>query len=109
MVKDFEISLEGMQEVSQMLMEAFKKGLEDEEKAVVKMFITFVHSLPDGTEEGDFLALDLGGSNFRVLLLSELAAQWCMSCVHECGDASGHLYTHLHTKYTICTRLGERW
>lgn len=73
-VKDFEISLEGMQEVSQMLMEAFKKGLEDEEKAVVKMFITYVHSLPDGTEEGDFLALDLGGSNFRVLLLSKFSS-----------------------------------
>lgn len=73
-MKDFEISLEGMQEVSQMLMEAFKKGLEDEEKAVVKMFITYVHSLPDGTEEGDFLALDLGGSNFRVLLLSKISS-----------------------------------
>lgn len=70
MVKKFDISLEGMREVVQKLTEAFKKGLENEETAIVKMFITYVHALPDGTEEGDFLALDLGGSNFRVLQLS---------------------------------------
>ncbi|CAI8016985.1 Hexokinase-2 [Geodia barretti] len=59
-----------MREISKRLTAACEKGLENEEKAVVKMFITYVHSLPDGTEEGDFLALDLGGSNFRVLQLS---------------------------------------
>uniref|UniRef100_A0A3P8WJW5 Phosphotransferase n=1 Tax=Cynoglossus semilaevis TaxID=244447 RepID=A0A3P8WJW5_CYNSE len=37
--------------------------------AAVKMLPTFVRSTPDGTEEGEFLALDLGGSNFRVLLV----------------------------------------
>ena len=31
------------------------------------MFPTYVRSIPDGTERGDFLALDLGGTNFRVL------------------------------------------
>ena len=71
MVKKFDISLEGMQVVVQKLTEACKKGLEDEKTAIVKMFITYVHALPDGTEEGDFLALDLGGSNFRVLQLSQ--------------------------------------
>lgn len=69
-MKSFDVPLEVLQEVAQRLTEAFQKGLEDEEKAIVKMFITYVHSLPDGTEEGDFLALDLGGSNFRVLQLS---------------------------------------
>ncbi|XP_048368708.1 hexokinase-2-like isoform X4 [Sphaerodactylus townsendi] len=33
------------------------------------MLPTFVRSTPDGTEKGDFLALDLGGTNFRVLLV----------------------------------------
>ena len=70
-MKSFEISLEGMKEVSQLLTKALEMGLKDEKAAVVKMFITYVHSLPDGTEEGDFLALDLGGSNFRVLQISE--------------------------------------
>ncbi|XP_067295554.1 hexokinase-2 isoform X2 [Pseudorasbora parva] len=37
--------------------------------ASVKMLPTFVRSTPDGTERGDFLALDLGGTNFRVLLV----------------------------------------
>ena len=70
-MKEFDLPREGMKEVVQLLTSAFEKGLEDERAAVVKMFITYVHSLPDGTEEGDFLALDLGGSNFRVLQLSE--------------------------------------
>ena len=38
---------------------------------MVKMLNTYVHSLPDGTEKGKFLALDLGGSNFRVLLIGK--------------------------------------
>ncbi|XP_056350419.1 hexokinase HKDC1-like isoform X1 [Oenanthe melanoleuca] len=38
-------------------------------KATVKMLPTFVCGTPDGTEKGKFLALDLGGTNFRVLLV----------------------------------------
>uniref|UniRef100_A0A0D9XD86 Phosphotransferase n=1 Tax=Leersia perrieri TaxID=77586 RepID=A0A0D9XD86_9ORYZ len=33
----------------------------------VKMIVTFVDALPNGGEEGSFYALDLGGTNFRVL------------------------------------------
>ncbi len=73
MVESFSISLDGMRDVSSKLTEDFKKGLAREgDDVMVKMLITYVHSLPDGTEKGDFLALDLGGSNFRVLLISEL-------------------------------------
>ncbi|XP_029338830.1 hexokinase-1 [Mus caroli] len=35
--------------------------------ASVKMLPTFVRSIPDGSEKGDFIALDLGGSSFRIL------------------------------------------
>ena len=35
----------------------------------LKMVPTFVRKIPDGSETGDFLALDLGGTNFRVLLV----------------------------------------
>uniref|UniRef100_A0A803TBV3 hexokinase n=1 Tax=Anolis carolinensis TaxID=28377 RepID=A0A803TBV3_ANOCA len=35
--------------------------------ATVKMLPTFVRSIPDGSEKGDFIALDLGGSFFRIL------------------------------------------
>lgn len=72
MVGEFEVSLDSMREVESLLTEEFVKGLEKEGDDVkVKMLVTYVHSMPDGTEEGDFLALDLGGSNFRVLLISE--------------------------------------
>uniref|UniRef100_A0A3B4GAA9 Phosphotransferase n=1 Tax=Pundamilia nyererei TaxID=303518 RepID=A0A3B4GAA9_9CICH len=42
-------------------------GKHSHHKAPVKMLPTFVRATPDGTEKGDFLALDLGGTNFRVL------------------------------------------
>lgn len=38
-------------------------------KASVKMFPTYVRNIPNGTEIGQVLALDLGGTNFRVLLI----------------------------------------
>ncbi|XP_016053914.1 PREDICTED: putative hexokinase HKDC1 [Miniopterus natalensis] len=38
-------------------------------RATVKMLPTYVCGMPDGTEKGNFLALDLGGTNFRVLLV----------------------------------------
>jgi hexokinase len=34
---------------------------------------TYVPELPNGREEGTYLALDLGGTNFRVMLM-EMAA-----------------------------------
>ncbi|CAF1075251.1 unnamed protein product [Adineta ricciae] len=38
-------------------------------QATVKMFPTYVRNIPNGTEVGKVLALDLGGTNFRVLLI----------------------------------------
>lgn len=46
------------------------------EYSVVKCFVTYVQDLPKGTETGKFLALDLGGTNFRVLLI-ELVNKEC--------------------------------
>ncbi|XP_005089962.1 hexokinase-2 isoform X2 [Aplysia californica] len=40
------------------------------EAADIKCYPTYVRSVPDGSENGDFLALDLGGTNFRVLLIN---------------------------------------
>ena len=79
MVKLFEITTEGMEEVASRLTKELSKGLEREGDDVkVKMLVTYVHSLPDGSEEGDFLALDLGGSNFRVLRICE--STLCCTC-----------------------------
>lgn len=48
-----------------------KKGLRvsSHSSSEVKCFVTYVQDLPNGTERGKFLALDLGGTNFRVLLI----------------------------------------
>ncbi|KAL8226183.1 hypothetical protein R6Q57_018740 [Mikania cordata] len=42
-------------------------GLASEGGSKLKMLITYVDNLPTGDEEGVFYALDLGGTNFRVL------------------------------------------
>lgn len=44
----------------------------DEKPSSLQMENTYIPELPDGTEKGKYLALDLGGTNFRVILL-ELA------------------------------------
>ena len=36
----------------------------------IKSYITYVSQLPTGREAGEYLALDLGGTNFRVILIS---------------------------------------
>ncbi|KAJ9597540.1 hypothetical protein L9F63_011598 [Diploptera punctata] len=45
-------------------------GAKTHKKAVVKCFPTYVQDLPTGQEKGKFLALDLGGTNFRVLVVT---------------------------------------
>ncbi|XP_023323699.1 hexokinase-2 [Eurytemora carolleeae] len=48
-----------------------EKGIESGlEGSSIQMENTYIPELLDGSEEGDFLALDLGGTNFRVILLN---------------------------------------
>lgn len=51
----------------------FDKGFFVDEKERVesffKMFLIYVRVIFDGIESGDFLVFDLGGINFRVLLI----------------------------------------
>ncbi|VCX10493.1 unnamed protein product [Gulo gulo] len=42
-------------------------GKDTNPTASVKMLPTFVRAIPDGSENGEFLSLDFGGSKFRVL------------------------------------------
>ncbi|KAE9402725.1 hexokinase [Gymnopus androsaceus JB14] len=56
-----------------MIVEAFKDTLElglQKHKQIVPMIPTFVFGWPSGKESGDFLALDLGGTNLRVCLVT---------------------------------------
>ncbi|NWU38973.1 HXK1 protein, partial [Hylia prasina] len=60
-----------LREVKDRMRAELEYGLkrETQGKATVKMLPTYVCGTPDGTEKGKFLALDLGGTNFRVLLV----------------------------------------
>ncbi|XP_055017310.1 hexokinase-2 isoform X1 [Boleophthalmus pectinirostris] len=65
------LSREQLLEVKERMSDAMLKGLSKQthQQASVKMLPSFVRSTPNGTEHGNFLALDLGGSSFRVLLV----------------------------------------
>jgi len=68
-----EFSLDGdllHRTVQQMLWE-YRKGLAEHttdanRDTFLPMIPTYIHNVPDGTETGTFLALDLGGTNLRV-------------------------------------------
>ncbi|EIM87021.1 hexokinase [Stereum hirsutum FP-91666 SS1] len=56
-----------------MIVEAFKDTLElglEKKDQVVPMIPTYVFGWPTGEETGDFLAVDLGGTNLRVCLVT---------------------------------------
>ncbi|XP_069756959.1 hexokinase-1 isoform X2 [Narcine bancroftii] len=67
----FTLTQEQLCEVKRRMRQEIELGLQKKthDTASVKMLPTFVRSTPDGTEYGDFVALDLGGTNFRVLLV----------------------------------------
>ncbi|KAH9644977.1 hypothetical protein HF086_003307 [Spodoptera exigua] len=71
-LKDLVLCGEVLRRVAEVFEQELERGL-SEQPSSLQMENTYVPELPDGTEEGVFLALDLGGTNFRVLLL-ELAA-----------------------------------
>ncbi|XP_005078347.1 hexokinase-2 [Mesocricetus auratus] len=70
-LESLKLSHEQLLEVKRRMKVEMEHGLSKETHAVapVKMLPTYVCATPDGTEKGDFLALDLGGTNFRVLLV----------------------------------------
>ncbi|KAL6897855.1 hypothetical protein ACP4OV_006814 [Aristida adscensionis] len=56
-----------LNEVAAAMEEEMRAGLREEGATKIKMIISYVDNLPTGNEEGIFYALDLGGTNFRVL------------------------------------------
>ncbi|KAG8439389.1 hypothetical protein GDO86_005559 [Hymenochirus boettgeri] len=65
----FQLSPTTLMDVQSRMRKEMNIGLckETHSTASVKMLPTYVRATPDGTERGDFIALDLGGTNFRVL------------------------------------------
>nr|CAB3478255.1 unnamed protein product [Digitaria exilis] len=53
--------------IADAMVEEMERGLRADPHAPVKMLISYVDNLPTGDEHGLFYALDLGGTNFRVI------------------------------------------
>ena len=70
-LKPLSLSLDQMKDIGNRLNKEMDLGLSKKTHATasLKMFPTYVESLPDGSERGEFFAVDLGGSNFRILLI----------------------------------------
>ncbi|KAL0608331.1 Hexokinase-3 [Plecturocebus cupreus] len=64
----FRLNHDQLAAVQAQMREAMAKGLQGGASSL-RMLPTYVRATPDGSERGDFLALDLGGTNFRVLLV----------------------------------------
>uniref|UniRef100_A0A8D0IFQ2 Hexokinase-3 n=1 Tax=Sus scrofa TaxID=9823 RepID=A0A8D0IFQ2_PIG len=64
----FWLTREQLVALQRQMREAMAKGLQGKPSSL-RMLPTYVRAIPDGSERGDFLALDLGGTNFRVLLV----------------------------------------
>lgn len=69
--KSFDLDTPKLENVMKKFTGEIEKGLKKATQASseIKCFVTYVQKLPTGTEVGQFLALDLGGTNFRVLLI----------------------------------------
>ncbi|XP_076257522.1 hexokinase A isoform X1 [Rhynchophorus ferrugineus] len=69
--QDLILDNDTLKKIGDIFLDNINRGLKKatHEKSIVKCFPTYVQDLPDGTETGKFLALDLGGTNFRVLLI----------------------------------------
>jgi hexokinase len=68
---DFNLDKDKLVDVMVKFEREIRKGLTRATHAdsEIKCFVTYVQNLPTGKEMGKFLALDLGGTNFRVLLI----------------------------------------
>ena len=60
-----------MKRIETRMIDEINRGLgrETHHDANIKSFVTYVSQLPTGQESGKYLALDLGGTNFRVILV----------------------------------------
>lgn len=60
------LGLDRLLQYSEELQKEYKERLQSSN---ISMLPSYQHTLPTGTEKGDFLALDVGGSTFRIALI----------------------------------------
>ncbi|XP_030576007.1 hexokinase HKDC1 isoform X4 [Archocentrus centrarchus] len=65
----FRLNQEQLQLVKARMRVGLEAGLKSKGPSAVKMLPSYVYHTPDGTERGKYLALDLGGTNFRAMLV----------------------------------------
>ncbi|XP_045053379.2 hexokinase-4 isoform X1 [Desmodus rotundus] len=85
---EFRLQEVDLKKVMRRMQKEMARGLrlETHEEASVKMLPTYVRSTPEGSEVGDFLSLDLGGTNFRVMLVKVgegEEGQWSVKTKHQ--------------------------
>lgn len=65
--KQFEVSTEHLKEVTNFFVEELHAGLSSNDPTKIPMIVSWVMDFPDGSEKGEYLAIDLGGTNLRVI------------------------------------------
>ena len=72
LTKNFRLDNDKLKSIMERMESEFDKGLDPrtQSSSTTKMYPTFVRSVPHGKEHGQFIALDLGGTNFRILLVT---------------------------------------
>ncbi|XP_053204289.1 hexokinase-2-like [Panonychus citri] len=65
-----ELNDDKLKYIMNLLETEFNQGLSNENDATIKMLLTYVRDIPKGNEVGMYMALDLGGTNFRVLTVA---------------------------------------
>jgi len=65
--REFELSLPKIEEIRDIMVREMKLGLLPNSESSLKMIPTFITKLPTGVEVGTAHAIDIGGSNMRVL------------------------------------------
>ncbi|KAG8813120.1 glucokinase [Serendipita sp. 399] len=63
--KQFELTDDRLRDITAHFVKMYQVGLQNGHEPMA-MIPTFVTAVPDGTETGTFMAVDLGGTNFRV-------------------------------------------
>lgn len=69
LLKCLRLTGENVLRVGDIFSQEMENGINDQPSTLL-MENTYIPELLNGTETGDFLALDLGGTNFRILLIS---------------------------------------
>ncbi|XP_066948629.1 hexokinase-2-like [Macrobrachium rosenbergii] len=77
-VRPLILTNEQRQKIGEVFLDEMRLGLalNPERESSLLMENTFIPELPDGTENGEYLALDLGGTNFRVIYAKMTGGQF---------------------------------